>query len=175
MKNEKKSKKTELKIYTTPSCSSCRKAKKWLDSFGIKYDEVNILAGEVQMSDIDLMLSLADDGFDSIISTRSKTARNDFFDLDSFTTHELKRWILANPAILKRPIIIENEKMQVGYNDEEIRIFIPKDIRAKIMESPDFECDDYIKEISIKEVPNEKTQEIPTIKLEVADFSEVSI
>lgn len=175
MKNEKKNKKTELKIYTTPSCSSCRKAKKWLDSFGIKYDEVNILAGEVQMSDLDLMLSLADDGFDSIISTRSKTAKTDFFDLDNFTTHALKRWILDNPAILKRPIIIENEKMQVGYNDEEIRIFIPKDIRAKIMESPDFECDDYIKEIAVKEAPKQENQEIPNIKLEISDFKEISV
>ena len=31
-----------VEIYTSPSCSSCRKAKKWLDEYGIKYIEKNL-------------------------------------------------------------------------------------------------------------------------------------
>ncbi len=45
--------------------------------------------------------------------------------------------IVKNPSILKRPIIIDSKdkKMQVGYNDEEIRVFIPKRLREIIMYS----------------------------------------
>ena len=32
-----------IQIYTTPSCASCRKAKKWFDQYGIPYFEKNIL------------------------------------------------------------------------------------------------------------------------------------
>ena len=32
-----------VEIYTSPSCSSCRKAKKWLDTQKIEYTERNIV------------------------------------------------------------------------------------------------------------------------------------
>ena len=48
-------------------------------------------------------------------------------------TSELKQFILDNPSVLKRPIMIDGMKMQVGYNEEEIRFFIPKRLRELIM------------------------------------------
>ena len=42
------------------------------------------------------------------------------------TISQLINFIRKNPSILKRPIMIEDHKMQVGYNKEEIRTFIPR-------------------------------------------------
>ena len=42
-------------------------------------------------------------------------------------------FILDNPSVLKRPIIVDDKRMQVGYNDEEIRIFVPKRLREYVM------------------------------------------
>ena len=33
-----------IQIYTTPSCASCRKAKKWFDQYKIPYSEKNIFS-----------------------------------------------------------------------------------------------------------------------------------
>lgn len=122
-----------LVIYTTPSCSSCRKAKKWLDEHRIEYDEKNIFNEKITIKDIDAMLDRAENGFEDIISTRSKIVREKNLDIDTMTTNDLKIFILENPSILKRPIMIDEDKMQVGYNDEEIRVFIPKRLREIIM------------------------------------------
>ena len=56
-----------LKIYTTPSCASCRKAKKWLEDHHIEYEEKNIFAYPVTREDIRLMLKNAENGFEDII------------------------------------------------------------------------------------------------------------
>ncbi len=37
--------------------------------------------------------------------------------------NELCDFIVKNPSILKRPIIIDDRNMQVGYDEEEIELF----------------------------------------------------
>lgn len=126
-----------ITIYTTPSCSSCRKAKKWLDDHRIPYSEKNIFNENITEDDLDLMLEHSQNGFEDIISTRSKIIKESDINIDAMRTNELKRFILDNPSVLKRPIMIDpkDNKMQVGYNDEEIRVFIPKRLRELIVYS----------------------------------------
>ncbi|WRK56139.1 ArsC/Spx/MgsR family protein [Coprobacillaceae bacterium CR2/5/TPMF4] len=50
-------------------------------------------------------------------------------DLESMKMEELIAFIKANPSILKRPIIMDEHRFQVGYNEEEIRTFIPRRLR----------------------------------------------
>ena len=44
-------------------------------------------------------------------------------------TSELEQLIIENPSILRRPIIIDDQKIQIGYNDDDIRVFIPRELR----------------------------------------------
>lgn len=122
-----------ITIFTTPSCSSCRKAKKWLDDHKISYQEKNLFNQRITEEDIDRMLENAENGFEDIISTRSKVFKEKDLDVEDMRISELKAFIIENPSVLKRPIIIDDDKMQVGYNDEEIRVFIPKRLRELIM------------------------------------------
>ena len=39
--------------------------------------------------------------------------------------NQLVAFIKENPSVLKRPIIVDDRRVQVGYNEEEIRTFIP--------------------------------------------------
>lgn len=122
-----------IKIYTTPSCSSCRKAKKWLDKYMIEYVEKNIFTQPLTGDDIEIMLQNAENGFDDIISTRSKIFKEKDLDIEDMLMSELKDFIIENPSVLKRPIIVDESRLQVGYNEEEIRIFIPRRLREMIM------------------------------------------
>lgn len=122
-----------IQIYTTPSCSSCRKAKKWFEEHRIEYREKNIFNIKLTRDDIVMMLKNTESGFDDIISTRSKVFQENNLDLDEMSMSELTNFIIENPSVLRRPIIIEDEKMQVGYNEDEIRTFIPKRLREIIM------------------------------------------
>ena len=56
-----------VEIYTSPSCSSCRKAKKWLDEYGIKYIEKNLFVTKITREDIKQILEKTENNFLSVL------------------------------------------------------------------------------------------------------------
>ena len=122
-----------VEIYTTPSCASCRKAKRWLEEHKIAYKEINIFNTKLTKPDIFRILDKTENGFDDIISTRSKIISQGNIDIDSMRMHELLDFIIENPSILRRPIIVDKKRLQVGYNDEEIRSFLSREERDQLM------------------------------------------
>ena len=118
-----------IQIYTTPSCASCRKAKKWFDQYKIPYSEKNIFSIKLSKDDIFKMLANSENGFEDIISTRSKIFKEKKLDPDSMSVKELVEFIIEYPSVLKLPIIINENELQVGYNNEDITIFLPKELR----------------------------------------------
>ncbi len=120
-----------IQIYTTPSCASCRKAKKWFDQYKIPYSEKNIFSIKLSKEDIFRMLANSENGFEDIISTRSKVFKEKKLEPDGMSTQALVEFIIENPSVLKRPIIINENELQVGYNNEDITIFLPKELRNK--------------------------------------------
>ena len=38
--------------------------------------------------------------------------------------------VQKNPGLLRRPIIMDEKRLQVGYNEDEIRCFLPREVRA---------------------------------------------
>ncbi|MFA5235832.1 MAG: Spx/MgsR family RNA polymerase-binding regulatory protein [Bacilli bacterium] len=136
-------------IYTSPSCSSCRKVKKWFDDQKIPYEERNIFSAALDEKELKEMLSKSENGTEDIISTRSKIIKEERIDVESMTIRDLIEFIRENPSILKRPIIVDDRRIQVGYNEEEIRTFIPLARRyAALMCSPEncerYDCCDHI-------------------------------
>lgn len=140
-----------IRIYTAPSCASCRKVKSWLKEHNIPYVEkyFSTLLREIELKEL---LERSENGTDDIISKRSKIIKENDIDIDSMSISELIKFIQENPSVLKRPIMIDERRFQVGYNAEEIRVFIPRELR-KLAECPSSEvCPQFISEpCSIKE------------------------
>ena len=122
-----------VEMYTTPSCASCRKAKKWLEDHGIEYREIKLYSTKLTKADLIRILDKTENGFDDIISRRSKIIVEGKIDIDSMKTTELLQFIIDNPSVLRRPIIIDNKRLQVGFNDEEIRSFLSREDRERLM------------------------------------------
>ena len=70
-------------LFTSPSCTSCRKAKAWLQEHDIPYTERNIFSEHLTIDEIKQILKMTEDGTDEIISTRSKTYQKLNVDIDS--------------------------------------------------------------------------------------------
>ena len=99
-----------IKIYTSPSCSSCRKVKKWFEDNKIPFVEKNIFGPFLSAEDLMEVISKSENGTDDIISTRSKIVQEQDIDFDSMKISELIAFIQKNPSILKRPIIVDASK-----------------------------------------------------------------
>jgi regulatory protein spx len=117
-------------LYTSPSCTSCRKARTWLEENNIEYTERNIFSEPLGLEEIKEILRMTEDGTDEIISTRSKTFQKLNVDVDTLPLQELYTLIQENPGLLRRPIILDEKRLQVGYNEDEIRRFLPRKVRT---------------------------------------------
>lgn len=110
-------------IYTSNGCASCRKVKKYLKENNIDYVEKNIFNTLLNTDEIKYLLSRTENGSEDIISKRSKIIQESNISLDELSINELCDFIAKNPSILKRPIIISKDNMQIGYDEEEISVF----------------------------------------------------
>ncbi|CDQ21021.1 regulatory protein spx [Halobacillus karajensis] len=117
-------------LYTSPSCTSCRKAKAWLEEHNIPYTERNIFSEPLTLDEIKEILRMTEDGTEEIISTRSKVFQKLKVDFDQLPMQDLFDLIQENPGLLRRPIILDDKRLQVGYNEDEIRRFLPRSVRT---------------------------------------------
>ncbi|GAX48410.1 transcriptional regulator SpxA [Pseudolactococcus reticulitermitis] len=118
-----------INLYLSPSCTSCRKARAWLDSYGVAYEEHNILTQPMTADDLKAILSKTENGTEDIISTRSKVFQKLNVDVDDLTINQLLVLISEHPSLLRRPIIMDDKRMQIGFNEDEIRAFLPRSYR----------------------------------------------
>lgn len=132
-----------IRIYISPSCSSCRKVIKWFDEQKIPYVQKNIFAHQLTEEELKDMLMKSENGTEDIISTRSKIVKESGVDIEAMTFKELLKFIQQNPSVLKRPIIVDDRKIQVGYNADEIRVFIPHARRLAEWACRNTECPTY--------------------------------
>ncbi len=120
---------TLLTLYTSPSCTSCRKARAWLQEHQIPFVERNIFSEPLNSSELKAILQMTEDGTEEIISTRSKVFQKLNMNLDDLPLQELLELVQNNPGLLRRPIMIDDKRLQVGFNEDEIRRFLPRDVR----------------------------------------------
>lgn len=117
-------------LYTSPSCTSCRKARLWFEEHGIAYREQNIFSEPLTVNGIKSILRLTEDGTEEIVSKRSRAYQELTVDLDDLPLRDLYALIQEHPGILRRPIMVDEKRLQVGFNEEEIRRFLPRKVRA---------------------------------------------
>jgi len=116
-------------LFTSPSCTSCRKARAWLEEHNIEFKERNIFSEPLTVNEIKEILRMTEDGTDEIISTRSKAFQELNVNLEQLALKDLIRLIQKHPGLLRRPIILDEKRLQVGYNEDEISRFLPRKIR----------------------------------------------
>lgn len=132
-----------IKIYVSPFCASCRKVKKWFDEQKIPYVEKNIFNATLNPNELKEMLEKSENGTGDIISLRSKIIKEQKVNLDDMTISEMIDFIRKNPSVLKRPIMVDDKRIQVGYNSEEIRTFIPRARRIAELNCRQDICEEY--------------------------------
>ena len=117
-------------LYTSPSCTSCRKARAWLKEHNIPYAERNIFSDPLSVDELKQILQMTEDGTEEIISTRSKVYQDLHVNIDDLSLKDLLVLVQRHPGLLRRPILMDEKRLQVGYNEDEIRRFLPHEVRA---------------------------------------------
>lgn len=130
-------------LYSSPGCASCRKAKQWLKDKELKFVEKNIFSVILKEDEIKYLLNRSENGTDDLISKRSKVFQEMEANVEEMSIKELVNFIQKNPSVLKRPIIISDKNIVVGYDDDEITTFVPQEAREVIKQACNSTCPNY--------------------------------
>ncbi|AND79399.1 Spx/MgsR family RNA polymerase-binding regulatory protein [Streptococcus pantholopis] len=118
-------------LFLSPSCTSCRKARTWLKKHKVVFEEHNIITSPLSREELLKILSFTENGTEDIISRRSKVFQKLDVDVDELSVSALIQLIAENPGLLRRPIIMDKKRMQIGFNEDEIRAFLSRDYRKQ--------------------------------------------
>ncbi|MED1122924.1 Spx/MgsR family RNA polymerase-binding regulatory protein [Bacillus atrophaeus] len=110
----------ELTFYSYPSCTSCRKTKHWLKAHQIDFNERHLFRETPTMEELKYILSLTTEGIDQILATRSQTFKELNLNIEEMTVNEVLDLLIEKPKLLRRPILVDNRKLVIGYNPGEL-------------------------------------------------------
>lgn len=130
-------------LYTSPGCASCRKAKQWLKDNQLPFVEKNIFTTMLKEDEIKYLLSRCENGTEDIISVRSKAFQQLDCDIEDLSVSRLVEIVKKSPSILKRPIMISEKSMVVGYDDDEITAMVPQTLRNIVKTTCNESCPNY--------------------------------
>src|SRR5699024_3757349 len=122
----------ELIVYGAP-CTSTRKTRQWLQTHKIPFKYKNIEKEPLTIQEFRYILHLTEDGTDGLIATRSEAYKELLLDVDAMLLKELYDCIYDNTRLLRKPIILDDNKLQYGFNENDIRKFIPREDRKKLL------------------------------------------
>lgn len=118
-----------IDLLVSPSCTSCRQAKAWLEEHELEYQEQNMVHNPLSKEAIKKILMLTDEGVSEIISYRSQAYQQLDVVMDDLSMSELLDLLIEQPSLIRRPIIMDDKRLQIGYNEDDIRCFLPREVR----------------------------------------------
>lgn len=104
-----------------PKCSTCKKAKKWLDDNGACYHDRNIVNENPTKEELKTWFQKSDYPLKRFFNTSGILYKEYGLakKLPSMSEEEQLDLLASNGMLLKRPILICNDKILVGFKEEE--------------------------------------------------------
>ncbi len=110
-----------LTVYTYPSCTSCRKTKKWLCANNIEFRERHLFRETPTYEELLRLLSLTTEGLDEILATRSQSFKKLVENVEDWPLSKVVDLLVKEPRLLRRPIVTDGKRIVVGYNPSALK------------------------------------------------------
>ncbi|MDQ0219684.1 arsenate reductase family protein [Peribacillus cavernae] len=110
-----------LTFYWYPKCGTCRKAKKWLDSHDIEYDEVHIAEKPPSRDEMEELYQKSGLELKKFFNTSGQKYRELGLKdkLKNATEDEMLDILSSDGMLIKRPIASDGNKVTIGFKEEE--------------------------------------------------------
>ena len=104
-------------VYGLGNCDTCRAARKWLDGRGIAYRFQDFAAEGIDAATVDGWIG--EHGAETLINRRSRTWREIPEEKrDISDPAAAAALVLANPKLVKRPVIALGDRSWIGFGDD---------------------------------------------------------
>lgn len=111
-----------LHIIGIPNCNKIRDTKKWMDEREVEYEFINVKKEPLTIDEIkDLEFKV---GMDVLMNNRGTTYRKLGLKDKDLSKEELIKVMHENQSIIKRPVIVYENSVLVGYDEEAFENFL---------------------------------------------------
>ncbi|MCB1303193.1 MAG: Spx/MgsR family RNA polymerase-binding regulatory protein [Leptospiraceae bacterium] len=109
-----------MKFYGYKKCSTSRKAEKYLEAKGIKYDFIDITEKPPSASALKGAARAADIDAKKMFNTSGQQYREQGIKekLPKLTDADIFKMLAGNGRLIKRPVVIDGDKATVGFSEE---------------------------------------------------------
>lgn len=113
---------------TYPKCSTCQKAKKFLDENNIKYSERHIITETPTYEELKEIIEASGLPVSKFFNTSGMLYRNMNLkeELKNSSDEEKIRLLSSNGMLIKRPILVKNQKVYLGFKEDEWKEILEK-------------------------------------------------
>ena len=104
-----------------PKCTTCQKAKKWLESQGIAYTERNIAEENPTYAELKEWYKKSGLPLKRFFNTSGKLYKEMQLKdrIPNMSEDEQIELLASDGMLVKRPILVQNEKVLVGFKEKE--------------------------------------------------------
>jgi regulatory protein spx len=121
-----------IKLFTIKGCIRCKKIEEFLIEHKLEYSKKDLMMTTFTDEEVKDILSLAPEGFNDIISSRSLIFKKENIKFEDMPMNDAIEFIKSHPDACHRPIILqyfENRpiRLLVGFNKAENQILLRTD------------------------------------------------
>jgi len=108
-----------IKVYGIKNCDSVKKALSFLKKHDLEYELHDFKSDPVSCKTVSSWLKEVD--MKTLFNARSTTYRNLKLKEMNLDEAEQKEWLCKENLLIKRPVIKFNDKLMVGFNEENFK------------------------------------------------------
>ncbi len=104
-----------------PKCSTCKKAKKWLDDHEIRYDDRHIVENNPSKDELKVWLAKSNKPVRKFFNTSGRLYRELGLrdKLDSMSEDEQLEVLASDGMLIKRPLVVGDDFVLSGFREKE--------------------------------------------------------
>jgi Spx/MgsR family transcriptional regulator len=107
-----------MTFYQKPTCSTCRKAKKWLQEQDVKVTEIDLNQG---LSEVDLDALIGQRDYLKFLNFRNELYRERKMKTNPPSRADAIKLMSQHPNLIRRPILVQGSKIALGFDEDQFR------------------------------------------------------
>ncbi|MEW4285651.1 arsenate reductase family protein [Priestia koreensis] len=109
-----------VKFYSYPKCSTCRKAKKWLDDHEVAYEEIHIIENPPSKEELKSIYETSGFEIKKLFNTSGMKYRELGLKdkVSTASDDELLDLLASDGMLIKRPLLTDGKNVTVGFKEE---------------------------------------------------------
>jgi Spx/MgsR family transcriptional regulator len=111
--------KTKIKFLQKPSCTSCRKAKAFLEKCKVELDLRDLGKDRLSVEELDNLIGKRD--YRMFLNTRNELYRTRKMKENPPSRDEALKLMAEEPNLIRRPVVLRGADIVLGYDEEALK------------------------------------------------------